>query len=295
MQGIELWKNPNNEFVVMDLHYTAHPDKRDASFQKALEKSLPLHQYLREYERNWHTFAGMPVYPNFRRDIHISKHKIEPQLGLPLLFGWDFGLTPACIVGQMQGNSLKVLHEWVSKNEGIKTFAPKVMTECGFLYPEWSNPAKDHFHFIDPAGFQRAQTDARTCAQEMTESAPIVNLEPGPVVMTKRKGSVEHFLLYIDKDGSGMELDPEHTPTLTDGFAGGYRYADSQTDVESSKPEPIKDQYSHPHDAFQYLCFGALNKMQSYGQDITIPAPAYSFTKDTTPRGNNYGRIIKES
>lgn len=295
MQGIELWKNPNNEFVVMDLHYTAHPDKRDPSFQKALEKSLPLHQYLREYERNWHTFAGMPVYPNFRRDIHIAKHSIEPQLGLPLLFGWDFGLTPSCIVGQMQGNSLKVLHEWVSKNEGIKTFAPKVMTECSFLYPEWANPARDHFHFIDPAGFQRAQTDARTCAQEMTESANIVNLEPGPVVMTKRKGSVEHFLLYIDKDGSGMELDPEHTPTLTDGFAGGYRYADSQTDVESSKPEPIKDQYSHPHDAFQYLCFGALNKMQSHGMNIDIPAPQYSFTQDNPSRGNNYGRIIKGS
>jgi hypothetical protein len=238
----------------------------------------------------------MPVFPNFRRDMHVAKGRIEPKLGLPLLFGWDFGLTPACIVAQMQGTSLKVLHEWVSKNEGIKTFAPKVMNEIRFMYPEWSNPAKDHFHWIDPAGFARAQTDARTCAQEMTEHAPIVNLEPGPVTFSRRKSDVEHFLLKIDKDGAGLELDPETTPTLTEGFAGGYRYADAQTDIESAKPEAIKDQFSHPHDAFQYLCHGARAKMSSYGMDVNIPMPQYNFTKESTSKGNhNYGRTIKKS
>lgn len=284
MQGVEIWENPNNEFLIIDLHYTAHPDKRDPNFQQALKNSLPLHQYLREYERNWQTFAGMPVFPNFRRDIHIAKTKLSPHLGLPLLFGWDFGLTGACIVGQLQGNSLKVFKEWVTKNEGVQTFAPKVMNEVKLMFPEWNNPHKDHFHFVDPAGFQRAQTDLRTCVQEMSESAPIYNIEPGPINFTQRKGAVEHFLLYIDKDGAGLEINQEDAPTLVEGFAGGYRYADSQSDVESKKPEPIKDAYSHPHDAFQYLCYGATQHTNTSLNNINIPTPTYSFIKHTEPQ-----------
>lgn len=299
MQGIEYWKNPNNKFAVIDLHYTAHPDKRDPSFQKALELSLPRHQYLREYERNWQTFEGMPVYPNFRRDMHVAKQQLDPHLGLPLLFGWDFGLTGACIMGQLQGNSLKIIHEWVAKNEGINTFAPKVMNAVKMLYPSWSNPRKDHFHFIDPAGFQRAQTNAQTCAREMTEHAPIVNIAPGAPgdnAFEPRRAAVEHFLLTMDKDSAGLELDPNNCPTLIEGFAGGYRYADSQSDVESIKPMPIKDAYSHPADGCQYLCYGAKSKMNSYGRAIDIPPPRYAFTKESSPKGNTeYGRTYKES
>jgi len=276
MQGVELWKNPNNEFAVMDLHYTAHPDKRSDEFQKALERSLPTHQYLREYERNWSTFAGMPVYPNFRRDIHVAKSPQDPHMGLPLLFGWDFGLTPACIMAQMRGNQLIVLKEWVSQNEGINTFSRKVMNEVKLRYPEWNNPQKDHFHFIDPAGFQRAQTDARTCVQEMRNSAGIINIEPGPIDFEARKSGVEHFLLYIDRDGPGLLLDPIGVPVLLEGFAGGYRYENKQTDIESSKPRPIKDSHSHPHDAFQYLACGAHRKIARYN-NIKIPTPHYGF------------------
>lgn len=284
MQGVEIWKNPLNKFCIMDLHYTAHPDKRDPQFKQDIKNSMPLHEYLREYEKNWETFAGMPVFPDYRKDIHLAKAPLEPHLGLPLLFGWDFGLTPACIVAQLQGNSLKVLHEWVDKNKGIDTFAPKVMNTISQLYPNWNNPRKDHFHFIDPAGFQKAQTDARTCAQVMAENAPIVNIEPGPVDLTSRKKSVNDFLLYVDRDGPGVELMQETCPTLCEGMAGGYRYKDSQNDVESERPMPVKDMYSHPCDAFQYLCYGARSKMNTHTYGITIPPPAYRFNHDNSGR-----------
>lgn len=293
IQGVEIWQNPVNKFTVIDVHYSAHPDRRSAAYKQMLIDSLPLHQYLREYERNWSTFSGLPVYPNFRKDIHVSTKRIEPVMGLPLLIGWDFGLTPSAIVGQLQKNKLLIFHEWVSQNEGIKTFAPDVMNEMKFMFPEWHDPHKDHFHFIDPAGFQRAQTDARTCAQEMEESAGIVNIEPGPVGWEKRKSSVEHFLLYIDKDGAGLQLDFEGCPILIQGFDGGYRYADSQGKVESVKPQALKDKFSHPHDALQYLCWGATQNMDNV--QIDIPIPTYGFTKTENSRElNNYGRKITD-
>lgn len=284
MQGIELWKNPTNQFTIVDLHYSAHPERRSPEYKKMLKNSLPLHQYLREYERQWESFSGLPVYPNFRKDIHI-KDRLEPHLGLPLLFGWDFGLTPACIVAQLRGNNLYVFKEWVVQNEAIKTFAPSVMNEVKLLYKEWSDPHKDHFHFIDPAGFQRTQTDARTCAQEMGESADIVNIEPGPVLWEDRRSAVESFLLHINKDGAGLQLDSNECPILIEGFGGGYRYDDRQSDIESAKVRPIKNKYSHPHDAFQYLAWGATQ--HSTIEPINIKTPTYGFTH---PGETTYGR-----
>lgn len=276
MQGVEMWKNPTNKFVVMDLHYTAHPDKRNPEFRDQVKSSLPYHEYMREYEKSWETFSGMPVFPDFRKDIHIAKSKLEPHLGLPLLFGWDFGLTPACIVGQLQGSSLKIFREWISQNEGIKTFAPKVMSDAAIMWPQFADPRTNHYHFIDPAGFQKAQTDARTCAQEMMESGGVINLEPGPVAFTKRKDAVNHFLLKIDRAGAGLEVDEAWAPTLVAGLVGGYRYPDNMTEVESVRPAPIKDKYSHPCDAFEYLCAGARSK-QHTSVIGDIPRPQYNF------------------
>lgn len=288
MTGIEVWENPTNKFTVLDLHYTADIDKRGDAFREALKSAMPLHKFLREYEKNWQTFEGMPVYPNFRADIHTPVQRPHPILGLPILFGWDFGLSPSCIAVQLQGNSLKILHEWVTQNEGIETFAPKAMSEFQLIYPEFRDMTKHH-HFIDPAGFQRAQTDARTCAQAMTEAAPIYNLEPGPVDWENRRSSVEHFLLHIEKAGAGLELNPDTCPVLLEGFTGGYRYPDSNTDIAPDKARPIKNMYSHPHDALQYVCWGARSKQHSHGL-VTIPIPQYGNTKQTISGVNTYGR-----
>jgi hypothetical protein len=110
----------------------------------------------------------------------------------------------------------------------------------------------------------------------MEESAPIVNLSAGPTTMEKRKSVVNEFLTYTDRDGPGLVLDPTACPTLLEGLAGGYRYSDNQNDVESIRPMPVKDQYSHPADAFQYMCAGAVENKGSHS--VTIARPSYSFT-----------------
>lgn len=286
IQGVELWRNPTNKFLVFDLHYTANPGKRDEIFRETLRATLPLHQYLREYERNWQTFSGMPVYPNFRADLHCARTVISPHLGLPILCGVDFGLTPACIVGQMQGNSLKIFREYTSQNEGIKTFIRKVLTELKAHYSDWS--AQEIHFFVDPAGFQRAQTDQRTCVMEMSE-AGCANIEAGPIDWETRRSSVENLLLYVDKDAAGLEIDEKNCPLLVEGFRGAYRYNDALNEIESQKPRPIKNAWSHPHDALQYLCAGAQQKKLTY--NIRIPTPQYGFLKqEITSRRDNYGR-----
>jgi hypothetical protein len=103
MDGVEVYKNPKNKFLVFQLHYSANPNKKDPSYRDTIKSSMPIRQYMQEYELQWESYAGTPVYPDYQRSIHGSKEPIAPVLGLPLLRGWDFGLTPACVIAQYVG------------------------------------------------------------------------------------------------------------------------------------------------------------------------------------------------
>lgn len=276
--GIEMWQNPQNRFLVFDCHYSASPEKRSADWVKAIRSSLPTRDFLMEYERSWSTYEGLPVYGDFNKDLHVSKSPLVPQVGMPLLLGWDFGLTPACIVAQLSDGRLLILREYTATNMGITKFAAHVWQELRTRYTNWTHKTDDILNFIDPAGFQRSQVDERTCAQALRE-AGFERIEPGPIDFEARKQAVEYFMLRQTRDGSAFQLDPQHTPTLTEGFTGGYRYAEGETERQSTKLRPIKDRYSHPHDALQGLAAGARGKLTQ--THINIPRPQYGFLKGT--------------
>lgn len=275
MQGVQIWRNPNNGFVVFELSYDADPAKRSKEFREALEKSLPRHQFMREYGKSWETFEGLPVYPNYQEHIHGSNKELSPELGIPILLGFDFGLTPACVITQRQGNRLVCMKEFVSRNTHIKAFAPKVLNWIKFNMEQWYNQkSKMIYVYIDPAGFKRSETDFRTCALELRECG-FDNIRPGPVDFEKRRSSVEHFLMYLDKEGPGLEVSIPGCPVLHEGFKGGYRYADSASNIEPDKVRPLKDSYSHIHDALQYVAYGAL--IDGNSKKFDIPRPEYGF------------------
>lgn len=275
--SVIFWINPKNQFAVFDLHYTANPGKRGEGFKEGMKNKMPIKEWMVEYERNWQAFDGKPVFEDYSRPRHESRLPLEPHLGLPLLCGWDFGLTPACVVGQLQGSRLVILREYVSENQGIKQFAPQVVASLRQHYPEWRNPKRDFINYIDPAGLARGQQDSeKTCATEMA-SQGIKNIFPGPIDWESRRKAVEHFLLGQTKEGANFLLDPKTSPTLAKGFSGGYQYPEKYAQVEPGKPSPIKNRYSHPHDALQYLCGGAV-LLGSRKTPLEIPAPSYSFT-----------------
>jgi len=275
MEGVDLWTNKKNKFTVFDLHYTANPEKRSAAFREAVKEAMPIREYLMEYEKNWDTFEGMPVFPDFRKDLHISKIKEGPHLGLPLLCGLDFGLTPALVIAQIRGQRLYIFQEYIDQNKGIKQFLEDILPRLTQEFPEWNFRAdKDYFWFIDPAGFQKSQVDARTCVQQMTELG-LRNITPGPVDWESRRSSVEQFLIHTDRDGAGMNINARECPNLIEAFQGGYRYADATAEIEPLKIRPIKDRFSHVSDATQYLCGGVRRK--KLVATPTPSAPHYGF------------------
>lgn len=275
MEGIELWRNPRNRFVIVDLHYTADPRKRGDAWREAVRSSMPSRDFSMEYERSWQTFEGKPVYADFNRTLHVATGTVRPEPGIPLLLGWDFGLTPACIITQLVGRQLRILTEFIETAGSISKLAPVVWNHLQTNYLPWLHDEDSIRSYIDPAGFQKAQTDERTCADVMREIG-FRKIIPGPVVWEARRRAVEDFLTKTYGDGPALLIDEARCPILTEGFSGGYRYADKAVAIEPVHVRPVKNKYSHPHDALQYVCAGATALRKSY--NVKLPTPAYGFT-----------------
>lgn len=277
MEGVEIWKNPKNGFTVVDLHYTANPAKRGESWKRAVQQSMPRKDFEMEYEKSWQTFEGKPVYEDFRKAVHSVPGLIEPEPGLPLLLGWDFGLTPACVLAQLVGRQLRFLHEFIETDGSISKLSPKVWEFLRINFFPWSSNANEKiFSWIDPAGFQRSQVDERTCAQ-IIKKCGFQRVFPGPVDWEARRTAVETFLVGMDKGEPRLLVSEEGCPVLTEGFNGGYKYPPKALEIEPSQIRPLKDKWSHPHDGAQYLCHGATAKAKQHG--IILTPPSYSFQK----------------
>jgi hypothetical protein len=288
MEGVEVWKNPRNKFVVVDLHYTANPAKRGNEWREAVRLSMPARDFAMEYEKSWQTFEGKPVYDDYSRRIHVSSARVPVEPGLPLLIGWDFGLTPAAILCQLVGRQLRCLKEFIEEDGSISKLAPVVWNYLRQNFQPWFAAEGKIRNYVDPAGFQKAQTDERTCVDVMRVCGDLMRPErrigftdilPGPVGWEARRKAVEDYLTKTYGEGPGLLIDEDGCPVLIEGFGGGYRYPDKATEIEPTDIRPLKNKYSHPHDGFQYVAAGATALHSSYGL-IPIPTPTYGFQKE---------------
>lgn len=271
MKGIEVWRNPTNRFTVVQLHYSADPTKNTEAYKSEIKAGMPIARYNQEYELQWDVYSGKPVYSDFSKSFHSVNKDIDAEIGLPLLLGFDFGLTPACIVAQLQGNVFCVLREYVEINMGAKRFAQKVSQDLRIRYPFWSDFKKDMLCFIDPAGFKKAESDETTCANEL---GAYWDVKPGAITLTKRIGSVESFLTETSRGEPCFKISAPNCPVLIRGFLGGYRYPETNI----GDPKPIKDEHSHPHDGLQMITSSI--RLLTKTKSAKIPSQQY-FRQET--------------
>lgn len=210
-------------------------------------------QWIRVYvEGKYGTILdGRPVYHEYRDETHFSQELVIADDKLPLLLGWDFGLTPCCIIAQLTPRGkLQLLAELVSERMGLKQFIQLIVKP--FLANELSG-----FHVglscADPAGSAASQTDQQSCLEILNDEgidsigAPTNALEP-------RLNAVRDFLCRLI-DGEPGFIISRHCPVLRKGFNGGYKYERIKVaGDERYKDKPCKNRYSHIHDALQYLC-----------------------------------------
>lgn len=194
---------------------------------------------------------GKKVYPEYNDDIH-SMDDIKAIQGDPIHLGWDFGLTPACIVVQLSNRGqLRILKEYVSEDMGIKSFAEGVVLpslQRDFPY------CKIGISRADPSGIKSDEIMEELSCIGTLNTLGIETHGGRTNLIDPRIGSVRYFLNRMVDGQPGFILSRKGAPTLRRGFTKDYCYKRiSVAGEERYKEVPHKNASSHPHDALQYV------------------------------------------
>lgn len=218
--------------------------------QYELNKGDP--EWVKVYVNGEYGFVvdGLLVYPEYRDSIHCKE--VNAVDGITIIRGWDFGLTPACEMAQQLPNGRviaidELISEDVSKYIiGVDAFSDALLDYCGKEYRG--------FNFVDvadPAGIKREDRDAKSCFDMLRSKG--INVQPAQQSPKIRIESVKKPLRMLIDGEPGLIVSPK-CKKLRKGFMGGYQYRRMLTRGEKYENKPDKNEYSHPHDAFQYLC-----------------------------------------
>jgi len=194
--------------------------------------------------------SGKRVYPEYNDDLH-SVPSIQAALELPLHLGWDFGLTPACIVFQISSRGkILIIREFTTQDMGIRTFAKNmVMPGLALHFPHMQVEGS----WADPSGASRDDIyEELSCIGELN-SLGITTQAADTNEVAARIGAVRYFLNTMIDGAPAFQLARENCPVLRKGFLNGYHYKRiSRSGDERYQEVPNKNDFSHIHDALQY-------------------------------------------
>jgi hypothetical protein len=211
--------------------------------------------YVRVYIHGQYGFivSGKPVFGSFRDNIHVSPHQLEPMKGVDLLLSFDFGLTPAALIGQLTPlGQLRILDELVSDGMGLRQFCENQLLPL--LRKKYFG--MNVMGFGDPAGISRSPTDETTCFDILhSPEIGLTNIQPAPTnALVPRVGAVEHFLNKMVGGEPGFILSP-NCHYIRKAMNGAYHYdKDPKGSGDEYKLVPVKNFASHVADSLQYLC-----------------------------------------
>jgi hypothetical protein len=187
---------------------------------------------------------GKPVYPEYNDNLHCQEFEFSKSQ--PILRGWDFGLTPSCVFTQITPSGRWLVRkELTSEHMGADKFSDEVIMFSNQVFPGFK-----FTDYGDPAGQQESQTDEKTCFQIL--QAKGIQISSGEQTPTIRIESVKKQLSTLKEGKPALIIHPD-CKMLRKGFQGGYQFRRLQTSKERYVDKPDKNQYSHVHDALQYV------------------------------------------
>lgn len=166
--------------------------------------------------------SGKPVYPDFRREAHVSPTHLQPIEGLPLIVGLDFGRQPAALIMQNLRGRWYVLREIIGRDMGATTFAPIVRADLSTWFPAWMEKNGPGIAFWgDPSGGYKGQANDSTPFEVFRANGMVVRPAPGNNRSSLRQEAVETVLTKTIDGGPAQISDPRCI-TFNTGMEGGY-------------------------------------------------------------------------
>lgn len=213
---------------------------------------------------------GRPVYPEYKDSVHCPGI-LKIREDLPIGIGWDFGLTPAAVFGQLTPTGqLRIIAELFSEDMDVRQFARDIVKP--FIQRNFYG-LEIAFSYADPAGNSRGEGEGKSAIGILNDA--YIDNEDGDVLVplnmgfdtepaptndpTKRQDAVKSFLIKMVNGEPGYLLS-KNCKMLRKGKNGLYQYRKMQVPgaEERYTEKPDKNRYSHPADAEQYLALGFL-------------------------------------
>ena len=205
---------------------------------------------------------GMPIYPDYVDSVHCRAFELIP--GLPLHIGLDFGLTPAAQIGQRKPNGqIRIRYEVVTTDTGVSRFAGILKTFISENCPGFTVGSITG----DPAGDQRQAGDneERTVFQ-LLEANDVYAKPAHTNDFTVRTEAISTPLRRMIDGEPGYLIHPDCRVTRK-GMQGAYKFRRLKVaGDERYEDKPVKNAFSHPCEAGQYLALGL-------GEGIAALAP----------------------
>ncbi|TDN70423.1 hypothetical protein [Paraburkholderia sp. BL10I2N1] len=198
------------------------------------------------------SLAGQPVFRAFDRDIHVAKNELRPirMSTHPLMIGFDFGLTPACTINQIDPQGRLLTYDnLTSDGMGALRFCREKLKPL--LAQRFAG--MNVLVIGDPAGQQRAQTDERSVFDILKQEGFRV-IPARTNAIPARISAVDSWLTRMVDSKPAHLIDPR-CRALIAALRGGYRYKLRTNGEMEDKPE--KNMHSHIADAHQYACLHA--------------------------------------
>jgi hypothetical protein len=191
---------------------------------------------------------GSPVWPMFRREVHVSREVMRPIDGVEVVVSLDYGRSPAAVFMQSVNNRVLIQNELIGSSEGAVTFAPKVKRFLAKHYPNC--PVR---LYGDPKGNDKTQTSDVSGADVFRGLGMPVQDPPGLKNnnISTRVDAVANALNEMYDGTPRVRISPV-CRTLVVGMAGRYF---NERD-ETGELKPTKGKYSHVCDALQYGMLG---------------------------------------
>jgi hypothetical protein len=197
------------------------------------------------------SLSGQPVHRSFKLDYHVAKEPLRPIRMSMLIIGMDFGLNPSATINQLDPMGRYLTFDALtSEGMGLEQFLSQKLKP---LLASKYIGMKAVF-VGDPAGSQRAQTDARSCFDVLKANG--FNVVPARTNNIVARINAVDKLLAKQVDGkAGWTIDPESCVPLVRAMRGGYRYKIKKNGESEDSPE--KNNLSHIADAMQYAALYA--------------------------------------
>jgi hypothetical protein len=220
---------------------------------------------------------GQPVYPEYSDEFFLAKQPMVAIGGLPVCMAVDGGATPAAVFGQLDEHGVvHVLNELVvfadNAEDDLERFSPESFGElCADFWCEHFGKSQFGGGWFDPAAlygdeyqdswatlFWRAF--GRRMAEKMGKGfCRGWRFKPAPAKGNRLPDRIAAVTrqLVVKYGRALLQLSPA-CRVLRRGFNNGYVLTRVQMSngMGNWKDAPLKNDYSHVHDALQYLALG---------------------------------------